>query len=294
MQSKNTHLSYSLRLILLGLSVGVFVVTVPLVVLYSTGYRLGSKNLTETGGIYVHSYGIDGQILLDAAPVQQTMLFEKNNLIQGIIPGIHSIEIRHPDYITWKKKITVRSQTVTAVNPFLIPIQIELVPLTEKENPTLYKKTVALFEQANVKKFTPKTQDYTRVPLKSIPLLQKHSILISQTGSSLYASWVGEPSFTPQYFCNGTNICERFISIFDTGSKKITDIVFYPERDDLLLAVYGNDIIVFELDTRGGQNTAILYNGSNSNTTFRLVDETTIAIRDGKKLFLLSLESAER
>lgn len=291
--TRSTHLSYHTRLLLLGLLAGMFILTVPLVILYSTGYRLGAKNLTQTGGIYVHSYAVDGQILLDGEPVQQAMLFEKNNLLQGIAPGIHTIEIRHPDHIIWKKKLPVYSQTVTTVSPFLVPIQLRLKPITQKENPTTYKEALRLFGETNLPKTTATTQKNTFTPSDSTPVLQKHSVIISQTDSTLYASWAGEIGFTPQYFCNEKNKCDRFVPIFQNSGKKLKDITFYPDRDDLLIAVHGNDIIIFELDARGGQNTATLYNGINQNTTFRIIDDATIAIKDGKKLFLLSLQSTE-
>ncbi|MGL4368412.1 MAG: hypothetical protein ACRCUT_01875, partial [Spirochaetota bacterium] len=72
------------RLYLLGLG-AIFCITIPAIILYSSGYRLTSKlALVRTGGIYLANSESDVSARINGKIKKRSDLFEKNLLILNL------------------------------------------------------------------------------------------------------------------------------------------------------------------------------------------------------------------
>ncbi len=116
------------RLIILGLCVTAFLITVPYIVLYSLGYRIDFANmrLRGTGGIYVYAEPTPSSITVDSLPASTNSYFSSAVFVQNLIPGNHNVVIKKDGYVDYQKTLEVQEKEVTKL-----------------ENVTLFKKDIA-------------------------------------------------------------------------------------------------------------------------------------------------------
>jgi hypothetical protein len=285
----------------------VFLAVAPFILLYSFGYNW-TKNfsLLKTGGVYVYSSETGAQLYVNEKLDDSTSVFQHGLLVKDLRPDIYAIKIVKDGYIDWKKNIDVREERVAEAYPFLIPKQISaisvpaMVPKSITASTTLisnseYKNLIALFATSTkvslVNKITASTTKLT-VQVKATttnPSIENKKLLIEKVGNELQATWGGSSSDTPFYFCiQDKDECLKSFVVY--SASNIGTFNFYPSRNDLVIAVVGSKIVVVELDKRLPQNIVELYQSPNQEALdFRVIDNETIAVKDGKKLIKLSL-----
>jgi hypothetical protein len=107
-------------LILLGL----FILTLPFLFLYATGYRfdLGNKDpFISTGGLYVAADRAGAEIYIDDELVRETRTFRTAFYAQGLEPGTHRVHVQKPGHHTWVKELPVYPHLVTEAEAFNVP-----------------------------------------------------------------------------------------------------------------------------------------------------------------------------
>lgn len=144
------------RTILFYLSVILFVVAAPTLILYSQGYRYDfEKNkLVQTGGLYFKVAPRGAQVFLNGALKDETSLFGNSLLIKNLIPKTYNIEIKKQGYHPWQKNLQVSEKHVTeAKNITLFPENTIFQKLTATTTPDiLYSATSS--DQEKVLEFT--------------------------------------------------------------------------------------------------------------------------------------------
>ena len=125
------------RKILFLICLFLFILTAPLVILYSQGYRFdfsppdGGIKLTQTGGIFIKTEPKQAEIYINNEPVKRTDFFFGSALIENLLPKRYKIEVKKENYLTWEKNLEIREKEVTEVkNIILFPKSIMLNPLT--------------------------------------------------------------------------------------------------------------------------------------------------------------------
>ncbi len=102
------------RLIILSLFIILFILTVPVVILYTEGYRYNFKKgkIEKTGAFVFVTEPRDVNIYID------NTLYPKNKefLIQKISPQSHAIKILKRGYYPWSKNLEVKPNLTTFVN----------------------------------------------------------------------------------------------------------------------------------------------------------------------------------
>lgn len=125
-----------------------FVVLVPLLVLYATGYRFNLFNIGDTfrvvGGLYVSTDVDESNIVLNGAPIENFRIFQRAAYIQNVPAGVHEVYVNAPGVATWVKELPVFSHFVTEARSFNMP----LVPQVRVITPWLHATSGAsvLFE----------------------------------------------------------------------------------------------------------------------------------------------------
>ena len=101
----------SLFLLLLTL----FLLSAPLTILYSWGYRLDfkEKKITKTGAFYFKVWPKKVQIIINGKPLGKTDFFFGATYIDNILPKSYEVEIKKEGYHSWKKRLEVKESQVT-------------------------------------------------------------------------------------------------------------------------------------------------------------------------------------
>ncbi len=120
-------LSYKRRQQTFLLLLFVFLVSLPFLYLYATGYRfslLRPTNIVSTGGMYVAVDRAGAEIFIDGELVRETRTFRKAFYAQNLDIGTHRVHVQKEGYHTWVKELPVSKRLVTeaqAINMPLVP-----------------------------------------------------------------------------------------------------------------------------------------------------------------------------
>lgn len=133
------------RHLLFFLFVAGFLISAPLVVLHTAGYRyhLGSGKIVQTGVLNVSSIPrgasiyVDGQLQKERTPA----------VIDNILPGSHLVRIEKSEYSSWEKTLEVRSRKSTFVSQVVLFLsqEAEFSPTVSDLTPLVHVPTGTLF-----------------------------------------------------------------------------------------------------------------------------------------------------
>jgi ribosome-associated protein YbcJ (S4-like RNA binding protein) len=107
----------------------VFIVSLPFLYLYATGYRfslLKPTNIVSTGGMYVAVDRTGAEIYIDGELVRETRTFRKAFYAQSLDIGTHRIHVQKEGYHTWVKELPVSKRLVTEAQAFNLPLVPEV------------------------------------------------------------------------------------------------------------------------------------------------------------------------
>jgi hypothetical protein len=111
-----------------------FVVSLPFLYLYATGYRfdLSDTNaLVGTGGIYVAAERTGAQIFIDNELVRETRVFRTAFYAQNLEPKTHRVHVQKEGHHTWVKELPVTSHRVTEAQAFNLPLVPDIRVISE-------------------------------------------------------------------------------------------------------------------------------------------------------------------
>ena len=118
-------LPYKTRQRTFGLLLTVFLVSLPFLYLYATGYRFDLEkptNLVSTGGIYLAVDRTEAEIFIDNELVRETRTFRKAFYAQNLDAGTHRVHVQKNGYHTWVKELPVSKRRVTEAEAFNLPL----------------------------------------------------------------------------------------------------------------------------------------------------------------------------
>lgn len=105
----------------------IFIVAVPFLLAYSSGYRVDFSDFTfeKTGGVFIHSDLSETKVFINDEYVEAGGLFLKNVLVQNLKSNeIYSIRVEKEGYLPWYKKLIVSPNLVTEARILMMPIEI--------------------------------------------------------------------------------------------------------------------------------------------------------------------------
>jgi hypothetical protein len=296
-------LSKRKRNVYLILCFAIFVLTIPVVILYANGYRLGDKlTLFKTGGIYLSIPASDADIYINNKQKARTNIFDKDFFAQNLKPGTYSVKIAKEGYAIWKKNMKVGAGKVTIAYPFLIPEKMGLIGLEQylphatstpvsqwRQNPQ-YKEAQALF--AKTDEIADRTAEVSTasstITGKALPkdTVFRDNIAVWRDAATIYAEWRGNLSSIPAYFCNAEK-CENGYTVI-SSENTVMKVNFFPGRRDVIIFSTKDGIFVTELDVRGGQNIYKIVDDDNSE--FAVGNDESIYVKSGKNIYEVEFE----
>ena len=144
-------LSKGSRSALFFLLLAVFLVALPVMIFYTTGYRLNLDNsdnrIVTTGGMYITSNTLEVDVYVNEEKIDKPRLFRSAYYIQNIEAGMKRIVVQRPDLSTWVKELPVDSRIVIEASAFNMPLLPNVRPITEfvtsDEVPVFFGTTTA-------------------------------------------------------------------------------------------------------------------------------------------------------
>ena len=128
-----------------------FLIGAPILVFYSTGYRLGeSFAIVKTGGIFIHSDVSETRVYLNDEFVENNGVILRNTLIQDLTPNkIYKVKVEKDEHNVWEKELYVQPNLVTESAILMLPYDIpqeEILPLIDADSgvPTSTKNVANL------------------------------------------------------------------------------------------------------------------------------------------------------
>ena len=239
----------------------VFLVSIPVIVMFSSGYRLNSKfKLIKTGGIYLHINKSGADVKINGKALERTNLIEEDIFMQNLLPEVYYVEVEKSGYRPWRKNIEVREQKVEACYPLLIPLKL---------NPEYIPEYLTAQNKKEKKKRTPNKKYSDAIELFKNSGKPEESILFLWTGSQtkelklgrdrklrddvflyrrkniIFAEWKGSEERMPYFLDPEEKTCAFY------SEKKILSFSFFPERNDSILVLLENgDLFAVEIDRR--------------------------------------------
>lgn len=271
----------------------VFIICVPLFILYAKGYRFNFEEafkISETGGLYINADQSGISIYVNGEVVRKTSIVQKGIFVQSLKPGEYKVSASKDGFQTWNKIIRVFPEIVTEARSFSLknePILTEIprnlnsnglaTSTVIKKNPE-YDLINDLFMATTTQKSIKPISATTSVDTKTI-----RNILVKNEDGKLHVFWTGENDAIPNYFCE-SDVCKSEIVI--NGGSKVKSFDFFPGRDDLIIIRLENGIYVSEIDDRSPQNIQKIVLGLGYD--FRVKDGSEIYLKEGAKIYSVS------
>ena len=221
----------------------IFVICLPLLIFYTSGYRLNFDNdettIVTTGGIYITTNNLDVDVYLDEEKVDSPRLFRSAYYIQNIAAGAHRVVVQQPGLHTWVKLLSVDPHIVAEAAAFNMPVLPHIRPIAEFKNAAgqnvYYAKSTstALFPKAT-----------TTDPF--IILTKRATTTLTQNGEYDYVdSLFGTSTATSSSILNRLEAeIERFKFSTTTDGATTTRVMpeVYIEQGNMRLVERGDDL----------------------------------------------------
>lgn len=274
----------------------VFFVTIPIIILYSMGYRLNDAlALVTTGGISIHSTEGNVNVYVNGKLDENTGIFSRNIFISSLRPRVYTVALQKDGFQPWVKVVRVYPNEVSEFYSFSAPTVYPIVPVS----PSLASSTLPNPEYAEALAIFAATS--TPIATSSIPVTADDSngdLLLKQNlryvrglltwidNGQIIASWKGPTDASPYYFCDAGFCKDRITTSF---SSPISYYDFYPGRNDVVVIATPQGIFDMELDTRSAPNVYSVMSGAN--LTFRIASDNVMYIKDASStIYSVSLE----
>jgi hypothetical protein len=273
----------------------VFVIAIPSLLLYTSGYRLSDGfHLVKTGGIFVSVPVSGAEIYVNNKLGRVTNLLQRDLFEQNLEPDTYFIFVHKEGYWPWSKELKVQEQLVVDAHAFLIPREPKLEEITKtiKDETSPDKALPNIVYTEAEKMFYSTTTTKTANGLYSesasaTTTITRNKVTLTKTGDTISAKWLGGSKNAPSSFCDEyKQKCSNEIEVFSSPTK-IKTFDFYPGRNDVIIISRKNGIYAIETDRRKIQNFALVYAGGDPD--FRIGSDGDFYVKDGKSLYRLSL-----
>lgn len=269
-----------------------FIVLLPVVVLYASGYRLQGFSLVTTGGIHI-SVPISGvAITLNGEDIERSSLFSKAFFLDNLEPGSYVIQATLDGYHPWSKNLVVESRLVTDVSMLAVPQPLRVLELvaqaatstasvadaattstTRSISETEHERVVRSFATTTPMVFSTgsTTTSGSMVPLTDA---EGGAALVIEE-SNLSVRW-DRNATPPSSFCSRPSLCTAHFFL-EHGEQTVTDARFF--NGGVVYRTLESGVFFVEVDVRQPRLLVPIY--SKPSTEFRIIDGTLYIKDDG-------------
>jgi hypothetical protein len=257
-----------------------FVVMVPALVLYASGYRFssvqGESGLVPMGALSITVPDRPATLFVDGNAVAEPGLFADSFFIRNVYPGIHTLDIVASGTIPWHREVYVMPTKVAYAFPFMVA-----------QEPVASRLTTASSSYASVSKAFASSSP-VNVATSSVSAHIRGDVAVwIEDGHTVLVEWRGNTSEIPYFFCSVADAKELCLNqIFIAIKAEVLSVDFFPGRDDVLALVTNQGVFALEVDGRSERSLLPLYMGKN---TKALISEGRIYIKNMSGIFEVAI-----
>lgn len=223
----------------------IFLLSLPFLFFYATGYRYNGEDisLVGTGGLYIATERTGAEIYIDGEMVKETRAFRRAFYAQSIEPGTHRVHVQKEGHHTWVKELPVVAHRVTEAQAFNLPLVPEVRVITEwvsaTGSPIVATTTFSLVASTTNESFVATTTKATSTFSRNSEYLTLRELFgttsTSTAGKSLQARVSKEINAV---FSNATTSTSTESA--PTTTKEWQDVRLYENGDELYVAWSGS------------------------------------------------------
>lgn len=268
-----------------------FIVVLPIVVLYASGYRLNGFSLVSTGGIHFSTPLAGTSIYLNGEETERSSIFSKSFFFDNLSPGSYVIQTAIDGYVPWSKTVIVESRLVTDVSMLAVPQPVRVLAL-HIETATSTNSTSA----TSTLRFIPKDQytalgevfAATTTPQKTTATTSEETPDISIDSHNGLALYVVEGDLRigwkrstqpPSSFCSRPSNCLNAFFL-EQGGDTVVHAVFF--GGGVVYRTKESGIFFAEADIRQPRLLTNIY--TKPNAEFAIINGA-FYIKDGSMLY---------
>ncbi len=276
--SRRTRISY-----FLGLST-LFIVVIPLALLYATGYRFGD-NLTiiGTGGVSISIPSSDAALYINGEEIGVSGLITRSFYVDDLKPGSYAVHVAREGSYPWYKTLIVEPYIVTDARALLIPERVTFLKLQPGGVSTSTASTTRSVPLG--------TYDDYRLAFRALPSLQEGEEVLPEDergGLALYVregnvalDWTRATSSLPSSFCVRPSSCVHSFFI-ERGKETSLHAGFH--LGGVVYETLEGGVYIAEADVRPSAITVPLY--PRAGAEFRIVGGELI-VKDGGVFYVM-------
>lgn len=118
----------------LGFLLTIFILAVPLLLAYSSGYRFDFEKMAfeKTGGVFIHSDLSGANVFIDEEYSESGGVFLKNILVQNLkANSTYKVRVEKEGYNNWYKDLFVYPNLVTESTILMLPKNLRITPINQ-------------------------------------------------------------------------------------------------------------------------------------------------------------------
>lgn len=284
-------LSLTLRRVYATASFIVLIITLPVALLYASGYRLDGLSLAPTGGVFIATPFSGITISINGEARKESSIFNRAFFIDSLRSGTYVIQTDAPGYYPWSKNIYVIDGMVTDVSALMVEQPLSLREIVRSGTMTGAATTSPLVREVSLNAYEDIESAFkpeVTIPATALPeasLLEEEPIS-THRGYALFLeegdmriSWTRSSSSLPSNFCLRPLECRSEFIIEDWG-ETVMNAAFY--RGGIVFETKESGLFFTDVDVRLPRFTIPLYTKPGSE--FRIVGESLI-VKDGETFY---------
>ncbi len=280
-----------------------FIILLPIVVLYSSGYRLDEDyNLVKTGAVYLEVPYDGAEVYLDGKKVGETGFFRNSFFIQDLTPKRYTVKVVRDGYTDWSKYLYVKEQFISKGKTITVPKNIvknEIIKNITISTSTKALATTTKKDSKDTKTEITKAYKYasdlfatTTSPLSYVlatttgynAKFYEKMLIYSDKDNTVYSAWTGNKNFIPDFMCS-KNDCDLENRIVVADGLKYFD--YFPYRNDVIIYSDKEGVFVVDADVKSPKNKFIISDIKDSD--FRIDSDNIVYLREGDKYYSIDL-----
>ncbi|MEK7613511.1 MAG: hypothetical protein AAB439_01375 [Patescibacteria group bacterium] len=249
-----------------------FLIILPIVTLYASGYRIKGLGLVSTGGIYI-AVPVSGFTLsLNGEELERSNLFSKSFFFDNLAPGSYVVQAVAEGYYPWSKTLFVESQLVSDVSVLAItqPLSVrEVVTKSPQEEVGTSTVVVVTRERYDTIEsiFLVTTTPVISSELASEPPADvRGGVALVVEEGNLFMRFERD-SQPPSSFCIRPSSCAQVFAL-EKGSETVTDAQFF--AGGVLYRTRESGVYFTEADVRAPRLTIPIF--TTPNARFEVID----------------------
>lgn len=106
-----------------------FVLCIPIAILFASGYRLTAAGFVPTGGIFISAPYGDARVFMNGELVGTSGILRRSFYLDSLTAGTYEMRVERDGSLPWYRTLIVESEVVTDALVFLAPEDIDAIPM---------------------------------------------------------------------------------------------------------------------------------------------------------------------